>query len=178
MKFAGILQNPYVSKLHRHLLDGFKVRGLSQQIVDLKGLSLLDVCCGLGEYSTLSPAQYTGVDNSLESVSFASRKYKKCRFLQADAASIPFVDKSFDAVLLACCSHHFSDQDFALVLRECDRVAKRFVIVADIVKHLKQGRISRFLYSIDRGSHIRTTEEFHRNSQLGIQPRRFRSVVL
>jgi ubiquinone/menaquinone biosynthesis C-methylase UbiE len=159
LRFAGILQNPYVSKIQRSLLDGFRVRQLSRQIQGLGAASLLDVCCGLGEYAALGLPQYTGIDNSFESVAFASRKYKGCRFLQADATSLPFVDQAFDAVLFIGASHHFSDKAFVQAVCECDRVAKRFVIIADIVKTPEQGRISRFLYSIDRGRHMRTTGE-------------------
>jgi len=122
----------------------------------------LDVCCGLGEYAALGLAQYTGIDNSFESVVFASRKYKRYSFIQADATSLPFVDQAFDAVLFAGSIHHLSDGAFAKAVQECDRVAKRFVIVADIVKTPDQGRLSRYLYSIDRGRHMRTTDEVQR----------------
>ena len=167
-KFAGILQNPYISKLHRHLLDGFKVRQLSRRINPLGAASLLDVCCGLGEYATLGIAPYTGVDNSQESLDFASRKYKGCRFIQTDATALPFVAQTFDAVLFAGSGHHFSDQDFVKVVQECGRVAKRFIIVADIVITPDQGRISRFLYGIDRGRYMRTADEINRILSLAL----------
>jgi SAM-dependent methyltransferase len=76
-KFGNILEIPYLSKFHRHLLDGFKVHKLSQKIKGLQMKSILDVCCGLGEYSTLGIAQYIGVDNSPNSIDFAQKKYSR-----------------------------------------------------------------------------------------------------
>jgi ubiquinone/menaquinone biosynthesis C-methylase UbiE len=78
--------------------------------------------------------------------------------VRADATAMPFQDKSFDAVLFAGSSHHFSDELLKKVLKECDRLSRRIIIIADIVKTKDQGRISRFLYSIDRGKHIRNAE--------------------
>ena len=79
-----------------------------------------------------------------------------------DATSVPFADKAFDAVMFIDSGHHFTQEEFAKVVKESYRVAKHFVIISDIVKTPDQGRISRFLYKIDRGSYIRSADEIHR----------------
>jgi ubiquinone/menaquinone biosynthesis C-methylase UbiE len=155
-KFGGILKNPYISKLHRHALDGFKVRQLAKHVKGLCISGILDVCCGLGEYSTLGIPGYVGLDNDETSIAFARRAYKSCGFVHADAQELPFADSSFDAVLFAGSAHHFSDTELAAVMRESDRVSRKFIIIADIISTPGQGMLSRFLYSQDRGRNIRT----------------------
>lgn len=93
--------------------DEFHVRGaaVSQELansVDLKGTSVLDVGCGLGGPCRMLAAEYnchaTGIDLSNEYIRTANKLSKlvnldhKTTFVQGDATSLPFDDKSFDVV--------------------------------------------------------------------------------
>jgi len=53
--------------------------------------------------------------------------------VRADARLLPFADRSIDIVMCSQVLHHFVDHDQALaMLREMDRVARRWVIVSDL----------------------------------------------
>lgn len=171
-KWSGVLEFPYISKLHRNLLDGFKVSRLSPAISGLNIRSLLDVGSGWGEYSRLmaenpsvfnrNPPKvgfYVGFDNSLARVSFAQKHCRDAHFVLADAVSFPFKDGSFDAVLLANTSHHLTDEEFLMGLNEMKRVSRRYIIVDDSVRTENQGAFSRLLYALDRGTMFRFPEQ-------------------
>lgn len=58
----------------------------------------------------------------------------------ADAATLPLADRSVDLVLVSQVIHHFAPASIVHLLRECDRVARTAVIVAD----LRRSRIAAF----------------------------------
>ena len=59
----------------------------------------------------------------------------RLRFVRADALRLPFANGSFDYVLTAMFLHHLDDDAAAGVLREMDRVARRGIIAADLLRH-------------------------------------------
>ncbi len=71
---------------------------------DLTGATLLDVGCGLGDFSTflrsrnVQFASYTGIDLNAEMVSAARTKYPSETFEVRDPADEPFAAESFDYV--------------------------------------------------------------------------------
>lgn len=73
--------------------------------------ALLDLGCGIGKVeryflSYFPQARVYGIDPSLESVRVASRSVAEASFLVYDGTKLPFREKSFDAILLACVLHH------------------------------------------------------------------------
>lgn len=50
----------------------------------------------------------------------------------ADARQLPFADASVDVVTCSQMLHHFSDEEIPFVLRELQRVARRYVVVSDL----------------------------------------------
>lgn len=54
----------------------------------------------------------------------------------ADAFSLPFPDRSFDIVYCGLFLHHFENDAAVLLLRSFGRVARGFVIVNDLERHL------------------------------------------
>ena len=59
----------------------------------------------------------------------------RLRIVRGDALHLPFADGSFDYALSAMFLHHLDDADAVRVLREISRVARRGVIVADLLRH-------------------------------------------
>jgi len=55
----------------------------------------------------------------------------------ACAGATPLRDKSVDIVLVSQVAHHLSDESAVRLFRECDRLARRAVVVAD----LRRGRL-------------------------------------
>ncbi len=161
-RYGGILENPYVSKFHRHLLDGFKVAGLRRILKDFQFKNILDVGCGFGEYYTLNKGAFTGVDNSFARVKFGQRRYRDARFVQADATRLPFKNKSFDAVLLANTIHHLNDDAVKVGIKEMKRISRKYIVIDDCVRWKEQHGLSRFFYSLDRGTMFRTADDLRK----------------
>ena len=97
--------------------------------------SLLDVGCGDGEIDLrlkqLRPdVEFTGIDVQLRNSSAIPVQH-------FDGTTIPFPDRSFDAVMFVDVLHH--TQDPAILLKEALRVARRFIILKD---HTRDGLLA------------------------------------
>jgi ubiquinone/menaquinone biosynthesis C-methylase UbiE len=57
------------------------------------------------------------------------------RIVRGDAMALPFADGSFDYAMTSMFLHHLDEQPIVQVLREMNRVARRGVIVADLLRH-------------------------------------------
>jgi SAM-dependent methyltransferase len=100
---------------------------------EIGGRSVLDVACGDGFYTVRfwdcgSPASLVAADAAQAAVQVAARNSdsRPIRFLVADAHHLPFVDDSFDVVLLQSVLHH--DDDPLHMIREAFRIAPRVII--------------------------------------------------
>lgn len=158
-RWGGLLEQPYISKIQRHCLDGFKVTGLSKILKPFSFKSILDVGCGLGEYSHIAKYKYVGLDNSFPRIVFAQKAYRKHRFVVADANKLPFKRNSFEAALLANTIHHLSDEALGMSIDEIIRVSSRYIIIDDCVTSDDQSALSRFFYSLDRGTTFRSPDQ-------------------
>mgnify|MGYP000689953118 FL=1 len=93
--------------------DEFHVRGASvskelANSININGLNVLDVGCGLGGPCRMLAEEYncktTGIDLSNEYIRTANKLSKlvnlndKTTFVQGDATELPFKDKTFDVV--------------------------------------------------------------------------------
>lgn len=156
-RFAGILENPWISKIQRGLLDSGRVRGLIRGLEGISFDRVLDIGCGFGEYCALAGKNrsYVGVDNSFTHLRFAQTRYPRHQFALAQAPALPFVDQSFDLVLLIDTAHHFSDEQFRQTLTEMRRLSRRYLVISDPFVFEGQSRLSRFFYSLDRGACFR-----------------------
>lgn len=74
--------------------------------VDLAGRDVLEVSCGHGGGAsylmrTLRPASYTGLDLNTVGIEFCRKRHSLSglNFVQGNAESLPFPDRSFDAVV-------------------------------------------------------------------------------
>ena len=60
---------------------------------------------------------------------------ERLRFVRGDALQLPFADNSFDYAMTAMFLHHLDDDSAVAAMREMGRVARRGVIVADLLRH-------------------------------------------
>lgn len=101
-------QDRYFIQLYHHVASA----------VDLGGSDVLEVGSGRGGGASyimryLKPRSVVGVDFSEKAVAFCNGNYsvQGLSFLQGDAESLPFDDKSFDAVVNVESSHCYSSMD-------------------------------------------------------------------
>lgn len=64
----------------------------------------------------------------------AEARSKKLSVVRGDALALPFADDAFDFVMTSMFLHHLPDDAVVTALRELDRVARRGVIVADLLR--------------------------------------------
>jgi ubiquinone/menaquinone biosynthesis C-methylase UbiE len=90
-------------------------------------LSVLDIGCGTGNQlvanrTIAAPARLVGIDRSLGMLRQARPKAADIAWVQADAADLPFRERSFDFVSCQFALHHISDKSG--MLREAFRVLR------------------------------------------------------
>ncbi len=102
-------------------------------------LTLLDVGTGLGDLPRMAVAWAARRGITLRAVGLerhgvAARLagQQGVAAVIGDGGSLPFAERSFDIVLLSQVVHHFAPDAIVRLLRECGRVARQAVIVADL----------------------------------------------
>ena len=111
-------------------------------------LSLLDVGTGSADIPTevCRWCRERGIEPFVAALDLSERNLRITRndlitgsellFVRADALSLPFAARSFDYVTASLFLHHFRDEDVARLLADFARVARRGVIVNDLVRNL------------------------------------------
>ncbi|MCU1290139.1 MAG: Methyltransferase type 11 [Acidobacteria bacterium] len=114
---------------------------------NLQRFSVLDVGAGSGELLRVI-ADFARAGNvkcdlfgielnarSAESMLEESANYAEIKAVRADAFRLPFADKAFDYAICSLFTHHFTDENVVLILREMSRVARRKIFVIDLHRH-------------------------------------------
>jgi ubiquinone/menaquinone biosynthesis C-methylase UbiE len=117
---------------HRKLLMGRRVHQISKNISNIipeDVVSVLDVGSGTGEMSQAIRSYrpeltFSGVDVYIRPKTFIP-------VVKYDGNVLPFDGNSFDAIIIVDVLHHCNNP--VSVLKECARVAKRWVIIKDHV---------------------------------------------
>jgi ubiquinone/menaquinone biosynthesis C-methylase UbiE len=123
--------------------------GLARLIEEqkLKRFSLIDVGTGSGDIPALIAswarrrhlnAQLIGLDPepvTLRAAVSQTRDYPEIALVRGDGRALPLASDSVDFVLSSQMLHHFSEDDIINLLRGWSRVARRAIIVCDLVRH-------------------------------------------
>jgi len=120
--------------------------------------SVLDVCCGIGEFARDVNVAYVGIDLNARFIEAAAARYAgdpRKSFRVMDALQMDFPDKSFDHCSFINGLHHFSDESARSLLREIGRVTRERVIIID-ADATPRGLVRRALLAADRGEWMRT----------------------
>ncbi len=98
------------------------------EIISAKSGKLLDLGCGVGQYSKYFADKgfsVTSADISERALAYLNEKYSDIDTVRVDMTqSLPFADKSFDVVFANLSIHFFSEQDTASLLCEIKRILK------------------------------------------------------
>lgn len=123
-------------RLYQFLIEYKFQTAIEMLALDLNGCSVLEVCCGSGmmaEKFARSGARVTAIDFSVAAIGRARARARRygfaARFMAADAAALPFADRSFDVVAVHDGLHHLDDPYGAIA--EMGRVARRAVLIMD-----------------------------------------------
>ena len=122
---------------------------LQQDLRNLKlaRFSLLDVGAGSGDIPARIAtrirkkriaARLVAIETEPVTVAVAAEKtrdYPEISLVQGDAMALPFRAASFDFVLASQLLHHFSEDNVVTLLRTWSKVARRAIIVSDLVRH-------------------------------------------
>jgi SAM-dependent methyltransferase len=112
-----------------------------------ESITILDVATGSGdipraiaEWSKRRKfdVRITGLDRHAQTAGIArdlSQSHPQIRIVRGDAMSLPFADGSFDYVHTSMFLHHLDDDQVVRVLMEMNRVARRGIIAADLLRH-------------------------------------------
>jgi len=152
-----ILDNAIMFNIVRTFTDSrnHNLSMIKEALNSKKNDKILDVGCGLGNFSRVTDGIYTGIDLNPSFVKFAKKNYsaKNKEFMVADATNLKFKDKSFDKSMFISMLHHFPDSDADKILRELQRLTKDYLVVLDLIPSNRM--IVKFMYVMDRGSSIR-----------------------
>lgn len=118
--------------------------------VNSNSVSLLDVGTGSADIPMAAAAlcKQLGFDPFVAAVDLSERNLRVARerlgvssdihFVRADSLKLPFPARSFDFVTASLFLHHFRDDDVVRLLADFGRIARRAVIVNDLVRNLVQ----------------------------------------
>jgi ubiquinone/menaquinone biosynthesis C-methylase UbiE len=113
----------------------------------LTNFSLIDVGAGSGELLQAvaewarergSQTMLTGVElNARSARAIAERRsaFPEINAVRGDAFSLSFADNQFDFAMCSLFTHHFTNEDVVLILRELRRVSSRGIFVIDLHRH-------------------------------------------
>lgn len=129
---------------------GVVIRALSRTFEGKRDnrMSLLDVGTGSADIPSEVArwCRSRGIAATVAALDISERNIRVARtrlgveedlnLVRADALQLPFSSRSFDYVTASLFLHHFRDDDVVRLLSEFARVAKRAVIVNDLVRNL------------------------------------------
>lgn len=140
--------------IYKNLAEMAQSQTKSKVIIDLGG--------GTGIYQKIweDVKLYVCLDNDLQKlVRFKEKSQSQGVPLLADATNIPLKDRSVDIIQCTMMSHHLTENQLELLIKESARVLKNTGVFffADAI-WLQQSWRGRFLWSVDRGSYPKSQE--------------------
>lgn len=127
-------ENVYYASVQSATPLPWHVRAIANRLEGLRGLEVLDIACGTGQWlaeMSRRNARVAGIDISGRAVALCRVRLPAADIREGVAESLPFEDGRFDVVTCLGSLEHFLDQSKAL--REMRRVAKSDATVLILV---------------------------------------------
>jgi len=105
------------------------VSELTETLAALPPAKTLDVACGTGFLTQHLPGTVVGFDQSESMLALARKRVPEARFVQGDAAQLPFVDNEFERLFTSFFYGHLEENERSAFLSEARRIAGELVVV-------------------------------------------------
>src|SRR5215208_5908063 len=186
MRLHVVLDNPLVWTAARTGLDlVFGIYRKRLRVIESWGVladrpSILDVGCGIGQYSRMPARQYTGIDLNAQYIEYAQRQSRDLSrsFRCVDGRTLAHEGSRFDLVLMVDLLHHLPEADCIALLQVASRIARRGVLSFEPIVQ-QSNLLGQWIIDHDRGDFVRPLGELHRLfQQAGLQIDRNRPLML
>jgi len=113
----------------------------------IRAFSLLDLGTGAGDLPAALArwarnegidAKIVGLDLNQVTLAVARGQTERCpevSLVRADVFRLPFIPSSFDFVHASQLLHHFTEDEIVALLKDCSTIARRGILVSDLVRH-------------------------------------------
>jgi SAM-dependent methyltransferase len=167
--FSRFLSNATLWELSRYGLEktiglySRRLRVLREWGVLDGAPSVIDLGCGIGQYSRVTRGPYLGVDLHPGYIAHAARANWRpgTSFRCVDATRLLAEGSRYDVGLMVDFLHHLSEESAVTVLRTMGGLSRGSIINFEPVRE-QTNPIGRWIISNDRGDYIRTTADLLR----------------
>ncbi len=159
-----LLDDPRIFRAVRYPLIGSQKRTrelVRRELEAGPSDSVLDVCCGTGDFADLVSGSYLGVDLNERFIRRARERYAgfaNKQFEVMDAAQMQLETGSYDRAMIVNAMHHFDDGLNRGILAELARVIRGRIVIVDAIPN-PEGWLRRLVISSDRGDYVRPIDE-------------------
>lgn len=161
-----ILDRPIVWNMSRIGLDlAFGLYRKRERIMRDSGFldgnpSILDIGCGIGQFSALTTGRYLGIDMNRRYIDYAQSRPRRdnVSFRCGDVTELVDEGEMFDIVLLVDILHHIPDEPVVKLLNTASKLARRCVINFEPITE-QTNALGTWLIENDRGDYIRPLNE-------------------
>jgi len=161
-KLSDILDNPTIWKLFRDSFDLFfgiyrkRKKLLKVWEIAGKNYSVLDIACGIGQFSDITRGPYLGVDLNNQYIERAKKLYNapNISFQCIDVKDLYKENKQYDIVLLIGIAHHLDKDTLSDLLTVVHQIARKSVVLIEVA-HEQNTPWGKWLRNNDRGKFVR-----------------------
>lgn len=122
--------------------------------------SVMDIACGIGQYSKIKCKNYIGVDFNKSYIDYAEQNNKRTsiKFLHSNAFNLDFSQK-MDIILIVDFIHHLKDEEVIDLFSKLKKMTNKYLMVLEPVLDDVTSPITKFTYSCDEGKYIRSSKD-------------------
>jgi 2-polyprenyl-3-methyl-5-hydroxy-6-metoxy-1,4-benzoquinol methylase len=125
--------------------------------------SVIDIGCGIGQYSGITEGPYLGIDLNERYIRHAGQRVQRpnARFRCGDARTLGDEGAKYDLVLMVDFLHHLPAADVVRLLRTTTRLTDRHVVSFEPIVE-QTHPVGDWIVKHDRGDYMRPREELYR----------------
>ena len=129
------------------------------------GAKILDVGCATGNASAVfKDFDYTGIDVDCGAIEFAAYRFRRFPNMKFLCMDLNRHEKPayYDYIVFGSAGHHIPNDELLQLFKKFRELLRPggIIGVCDVVKTGSEGRVLRFVMSIDQGKYHKTREEY------------------